>query len=537
MDPQPLSRRELLEFFGVSLAGAAAASLLGGCASASHPEWPAPAFLPLKKSNTDTLNLTEGLRYQIVLKWGDPISKTEKFGSHNDYIAYIPLVDGNPNEGLLWVNHEYVDPLFACGLSEGSDILQRHIDIQRKEVGGSIVHLKKSDAGWVVVTDSPFNKRIDGTTPIPIIAEKQVFGSNLAIGTLGNCAGGVTPWKTVLTCEENYFHFYGEVSFEGGKRQVKDGESDGHLYWSKFYPQPPEHYGWVVEVDPRSGQAKKLTALGRFAHECATTTLAADGRCVVYMGDDAANEHVYKFISAKPGSLEKGELFVADTVKGKWLPLSRERDPRLKKAFKSHTELLIRTREAAKIVNATPLDRPEDVEIDHKTKAVYVSCTNNKKTGNLFGSIMKIEEAGADPLALEFKASTFLAGGPRTGFACPDNLVFDKKGNLWMSCDVSDTNLNTGPYAPFGNNALFFIPMSGLYAGNPIRIATAPVNAEFTGPCFSPDGKTLFLSVQHPGEGSKSLSESLSHWPDGGETVPRSSVIAISGPALDKLIG
>src|SRR5690606_9138788 len=141
-----------------------------------------------------------------------------------------------------------------------------------------------------------------------------------------------------------YDNFVGEAVFENGRRQVKMGSKYGS--WLPFTKLPPEHYGWVVEVDLRTGKAKKLCALGRFAHECATCVQAPDGRTVVYSGDDTEGEHIYKFISLKPGSLEVGDLYVADTVNGRWIPLARRTDERLRKAFKDHTELLIRTREA-----------------------------------------------------------------------------------------------------------------------------------------------------------------------------------------------
>ncbi len=165
---------------------------------------------------------------------------------------------------------------------------------------------------------------------------------------MGNCAGGVTPWGTVLTCEENYSNFVGEAIYdEKGKRTIR--QVDGYLSWDKHISLPPEHYGWVVEVELTTGRAKKHTALGRFAHECATCILAEDGRTVVYSGDDAENEHVYKFIASKPGSLEQGELYVADTENGRWLPLNWKTNSALNKKFKSPLDCLIRTREPQRL--------------------------------------------------------------------------------------------------------------------------------------------------------------------------------------------
>ncbi|MCB0415899.1 MAG: DUF839 domain-containing protein, partial [Bdellovibrionales bacterium] len=195
--------------------------------------------------------------------------------------------------------------------------------------------------------------------------------------------------------------------------------------------------------------------------------------------------------------------------------------------FKDQTEVLIRTREAARIVGGTPLDRPEDVERDPRTGSMYITLTNNKPKGNFHGSILKIEEENSDSGSMQFKASTFLVGGKDSGFSCPDNLVFDHHGDLWMASDIAGDAMGNKPYDAFGNNGLFYIPMSGPQAGEVMQVASAPKDAEFTGPCFSKDGKTLFLSVQHPGETSESIDKLTSHWPDGGSAIPKPSVIAI----------
>jgi secreted PhoX family phosphatase len=166
---------------------------------------------------------------------------------------------------------------------------------------------------------------------------------------------------------------------------------------------------------------------------------------------------------------------------------------------------------------------------------VIISLTKNKSTGNPFGSIMKLVERDGDPLSLEFSTSVFLAGGSDTGFACPDNLAFDRNGNLWMCSDIAGHSMNKDPYKEFGNNGLFYIPFSGKGAGRAHMVATAPPGAEFTGPCFAPDGETLFLSVQHPGEEVPEKMQRNSLWPGNGP-LAKPSVIAISGPKLKELL-
>ena len=299
---------------------------------------------------------------------------------------------------------------------------------------------------------------------------------------------------------------------------------------------PPEHYGWVVEVDPKSGKAQKHIALGRFAHECCTIYELEDKRVVAYTGDDSNNEHLYKFISSKPGSLKEGTLYVADVENGKWLALDWASNDKLKNKFKDQTEVLIRTREAAKILGASELNRPEDIEIDPITGHVFVSLTNNKSKNDFHGSIMKIEEDNGKFDSLTFKASTYKAGGEENGFSCPDNLAFDQAGNLWMTSDMSGHMMNKegSPYLPFKNNSLFVIPRYGKDAGKVIRVATAPTDAELTGPWFSPDGKTLFLSVQHPGEQTKDLKNPTSNWPFDEDNIPKPAVVAITGDLIEK---
>lgn len=308
------------------------------------------------------------------------------------------------------------------------------------------------------------------------------------------------------------------------------------MAWHGQFPHPPEHYGWVVEVNPITKMAKKLTALGRFAHEGALVLTALDGRHVVYMGDDTQDEHFYKFISHKPGSLEKGELYVADMSRGRWEHLSIT-NPKLKDHFLDQTDLLIRTREAAKLLGATPLDRPEGCAQDPIGKSIFINCTMNKAAGRPFGSILKVTEDQHNLLSMRFSSETFISGGEASGFACPDNMCFDARGNLWITTDIADYDLNLSPYKSFGNNGLFFMPLTGPDAGKAFRFAVAPKEAELTGPCFSLDGRTLFLSVQHPGANTRDLKQPTSHWPDGGSSLPRSAVVAITGPLLDSILG
>ncbi|KAB1159432.1 DUF839 domain-containing protein [Tenacibaculum aiptasiae] len=494
----------------------------------------------LAPSDKDDLLLTDELNYQVLIKWGDKINDKDTFGFNNDFTCFIPLDENNPKDGLLWVNHEYINPMFVSGFNYWDyENPEEHRTIEQvnKEmynVGGSIVRVRENKGVWEIVKNDPLNRRITAQTPIELNWDSPIKGKTTVIGTNSNCSGGITPWKTFITCEENYDGFWGETVYDKNNQPTHQPSDYG---WEKFYKYPPEHYGWVVEVDPLKGTAQKHIALGRFAHECCTLYELEDKRVVAYTGDDRNSEHLYKFISSKPHSLKEGTLYVADTINGKWLALDWENQPVLKNKFKNQTEVLIRAREASKLLGATELNRPEDIEIDPLTGNIFVTLTNNKEKNDYHGSILKIEEAKGEFDALTFKASAYLAGGEENGFSCPDNLAFDLSGNLWMTSDMSGSSMNREdkPYMPFKNNSLFVIPRYGKEAGKVIRVASAPKDAELTGPWFSPDGETLFLSVQHPGEQTKDIKNPTSTWPFDADNIPKSAVVAIKGNLIAKM--
>ena len=492
----------------------------------------------INPSEKDDLVLANGLHYHPIIKWGDPINKFDTFGFNNDFTCFIPLDDKNPKDGLLWVNHEYMNPLFVSEYNYRNKNQKRtkeQVDKEMYQVGGSIVRIKEENGTWNVVENDPLNRRITAKTPMKINWDSPIKGATTVIGTLANCSGGITPWKTFLTCEENYDNFYGETIYD--QNNNPQHKPSTYYNWEQFYTYPPEHYGWVVEINPKDGSSQKHIALGRFAHECCTLYELEDKRVVAYSGDDANDEHLYKFISSTPSSLKEGTLYVADTINGKWLPLDWEQQPLLKQQFKNQTEVLIRAREASKLLGATPLNRPEDIEIDPISGNILISLTNNKPKKDFHGSILKIEETNGKFDALTFSASTYIAGGKETGFTCPDNLAFDLAGNLWITSDISGSSMNKkdNQYTAFKNNALYVIPRHGKDTGNVIRVASAPKDAELTGPWFSPDGKTLFLSVQHPGEQTKDITNPTSTWPFDEDNIPKPAVVAISGDLIEKM--
>jgi len=514
-----LDRRTFLEFLCAGAAGLSLPSLAGCTTSQKKTKKKSDG---LRASTTDKLRTLPGIHHKVVIEWKDKISDHAHFGFNNDFVAFIKLPSG---EAIMMVNHESVNPTFL-GTSLDSEMRSLNdVTREQKEVGVSLVHMKKTKRGWRPKKQSKYNRRIDGTVDIPFSSGFMVAGRKSARGTLANCAGGVTPWGTFLTCEENFDQFYDVV--DRHNRQVHRPKDS--LRWSTAMNLPSEHYGWVVEIEPISGKAEKKIALGRFAHEGATTVVARDGRCVVYMGDDANSECIYKFISNTPGQLDNGTLYVLNIEAGKWIALERSMHPVLQARFKSQTEVFIYAREAAKLVGGSPMNRPEDIEIHPLTGEIFVALTNNSDAGDDHGSILKIQESENDYLSLDCALSEFLVCGPKIGLSCPDNLLFDPKGNLWITNDISGKKIEKGPYKGLGNNALFFVATSGPEAGVPVRVVEAPMDAELTGPAWSPDMTSLFLSVQHPGETTKDAHKPTSLWPNGKSPVPAVVEVSLKG--------
>ncbi len=499
---------------------------------------PGPKFKSVEPSGADRLILPAGYRYDLVASYGDPLGTSgpmgpETFGYDNDFLAYFPmnaLRGGNePHHGLLWVNHEYLSPMLVSGVPKGEKRTPEMLRQEHQCVGGSVIEVKREAGKWKHILGSKNTRRFTADYP-----EFHVTGPVAAVkprmkGTLANCSGGRTLWSTALSGEENY-HLFNAPMFPA-------------LNWGAVPEMAirEDEFGWIIEVDPFGElPPKKHTALGRFAHENASLRLGQNGHLVVYMGDDANDQYLYKFVSAekydpkasraaRSGLLEKGTLYAADFMKGIWIPLDPQRTPALKTAgFKSPADVAMRTREAAKAAGATPIDRPEDCEVNPIDGSVYVALTNNTTHGNAYGQIVRLVEKNDDAEATSFRYEIFLAGGPQSGLAAPDNLAFDAKGNLWVGTDISSYAIGKGIYDSFGNNGLFMVPTVGVAAGTAHQFASGPVECELTGPWFNENFDTLFLSVQHPGEETTDLNQPTSRWPS-GKGLPKPAVVAITG--------
>jgi len=537
-----MDRKTFLSYLGTGAAALAAASaglgVLDGKASAAsatanhlfgfNTNRVSGYFDPIEATTEDNLVLPANFKYDVVAAYDDVINPAgERFGSGCDYNAFFPI-DGSNVRGLLVNNHEYTT-IFQLGPVEGDKMTKEQLDKSLYYQGMSVIEVYRDEKGvWKMDAGSSYARRINGYTKFELTGPARgipaLKGATAVTGTFANCSGGVTLWNTVLSCEENF----AETAAASGL--------------------PDTHYGWVVEVDPfDKAYLKKHTALGRFNHENTAMGLAADGRVVVYMGDDKKDACVYKFVSkgkynkalgrANAALLEDGTLYAANLKTGKWVPVTLEEvlkaakdKPELKLKFASQGDVVTYCQEAATLVGGTPTDRPEDIEISPFDNTVFICHTNNDSHGNIHGHITRIFEAGNDLGALEFDFEIFAAGGRQSGFSSPDNLAFDSNGHLWVVTDISSSSQNKGVHKSFMNNGLFVIPTSGPDKGKALQFASGPVECELTGPFFTPDEQTLFLSVQHPGENTKDLKNPTSTWPHRpGEKMARCAVVAISG--------
>ncbi len=497
----------------------------------------------------------------------------------------------NATRALLAINHEYTDD----GLLHPDGVKTWTADKVRKSQlahGVSVIEVRREGGRWNVVRPSNLARRITAQTPMRVSGPAAGHAllrtaadpsGTRVLGTVNNCAGGYTPWGTYLTCEENFNGYFANAgSIPAEQRRYGISARGAGYRWqehdSRFdagaNPNEPNRFGWVVEIDPYDPQSVpvKRTALGRIKHEGAMVTLAKDGRVVVYMGDDERFEYIYKFVSARaydPANreanrslLDEGTLHVAffnDSGSGTWIALRQgENGLTAANGFASQAEILVRTRQAADFVGATRMDRPEWAAVHPATKDVYVTLTNNDRRGgdgqpgvnavnprgaNVFGHIVKWTEHGSDAAAERFAWTHFVLAGDaahpdpaRRGnikgdsFGSPDGLWFDARGVLWIQTDVSTSVLNKGDYARIGNNQMLAADVS---TGEIRRFLTGPAGCELTGCVMAPDGRSLFVNIQHPGEPASERTDparvrGVSNWPDfRPDGRPRSATLMI----------
>lgn len=585
-----------------------AAALASSCAistqestSQSRSDLNPPASLGFKELDhtiDESFSVPEGYQSQVLVRWGDaifdgveafdPRSQTAKrqlqsFGYNNDFIGFVPLPLGSQSSehGLLVVNHEYTIPeLMFPGSPKGQKLSREQVDVDIAAHGLSVVEIKQVDGVWQRVTSSQYNRRITPDTPMQITGAaagnprlQSIISKDgvHTLGTYGNCAGGVTPWGTILTGEENVDGFFsGDYkSTDEADNYERFGMFKRYKNWGEYIdrwnldknPHELLHMGWIVEIDPYDPQSKpkKRTTLGRYKHEGCNVFINDDGHVVAYSGDDQKFEYIYKFVSknkydkdnraANLDLLEEGTLYVAQFKEDgtlQWQPLVYGQGPLTEKNnFASQGDVYIDARRAADLMAATPMDRPEDVEVNPVTGKVYAMLTNNSdrkaddlnpanpRPHNKHGQIIEFWPENGDHSDQRFRWELFLlAGDPKKTVAlyhpdtsdrgwlsCPDNCAFDRLGNLWICSDgAQHSGIADGMWAT---------EVSGSHRGLTKRFMRIPIGAEMCGPFFTPDSENLFCSVQHPASGS-SYDKPSTRWPDFSDDMPPRPAVMVT---------
>lgn len=607
-----LARRDVLRgALGVAaLAGIAPLALDRALAQSVSPT--RFSFKEIAAGSDEKHHVSDGYDADVLIRWGDAVlrdapafdplkqaasAQQRQFGYNNDYLGYIPMRGAaDPSaHGLLVVNHEYTNeelmfPGIGVQQSKAAAFAKMTPElagIEKAAHGGSVLEIKREAGKWRVESASNYARRIDADTPMTItgpaagherMRTKSDATGRRVNGMLNNCAGGVTPWGTWLSCEENFNgYFWGSAAGQPEEKQLKRYGAPANQYaWGKFEERfdlaresnEINRFGWVVEIDPfdPASTPKKRTALGRMKHEGAEGIVNKDGRYVVYMGDDERFDYVYKFVSegrvdpanraANMDLLDRGTLYVAKFNAdggGEWAPLVHGQGPlTAANGFASQADVLIDTRLAADALGATKMDRPEDVEANPKTGKVYVALTNNSRrteaqidkanprAANRFGHIIEMAPEDGDHAATRFKWEMLVTCGDHTvsstganfhaattkdgWFGMPDNVAVDPDGRLWVATDGNSAK------ATGRNDGIWALETEGPMRGLSKHFYRTPNGAEACGPLFTPDGQTMFIAIQHPGEGGGATFEAPStRWPDfKPDMPPRPSIVAIT---------
>lgn len=572
-------------------------------------------FTPVKPNKDDKVTVPDGYAQGVVIRWGEPIlrgapafnpdkqtakAQAGQFGYNNDFLSLLPLKSEHGRQVLV-ANHEYTDEVLMFKNYDAQNPTRQQVEIAWAAHGLSVVVVQEErrSGRLTPVTRHYLNRRLTATSEFRLTG--PAAGSDLlrtsadrtgsrVYGTLNNCAGGTTPWGTTLHGEENFNQYFANGSSPTDKR-YGIGSGATERKWERFdkrfdvaqEPNESHRFGWVVELDPYDPDStpRKRTALGRFKHEAAQPRLTADGRPVVYMGDDERFDYFYKFVSSKrmkKGNsraarehnltlLDEGTLYVAKLTgdspaaeidgtgklpndgefdgSGQWIPLATGNVSHV--PGMTADEVYVFTRLAGDKVGATKMDRPEDVEPSPRTGRVYVALTNNTDRGkpgkagadeanprnlNKHGQILELAEHWDDPASDGFAWRLFLVAGdpndPATYFSgfpkekvspisCPDNVAFDPHGNLWISTDGNQLGSHDG---------LFGVATQGERRGELKQFLTVPTGAETCGPIVQ--DRRVLVAVQHPGEvDGASVEKPASVWPDGPGKIVRPSVVAV----------
>ena len=477
-----LARRSLLKAGAVGLGalvlGSAPAATGASPASARTGEarLGRVAFGSVAANVRDAVTLPSAFTHDVVVKWGDPVtadapsfdvlaqsadSAARQFGYNCDYVGVLPLDD---SRALLVANHEYTNPslMFPAG-TYGSKAAKR---IAMASVGLSVVQIQRRSgdrrASWrrSDPATSIYNRRVTANSGFALtgpaagdrrLCTTQDPAGTTVRGTFSNCAGGTTPWGTVLSGEENfdgYFDKSGSLDPRYASSYARYGINGNGRGWQAVSPRfdltrephEPFRFGWVVEVDPfdPGSTPRKHTMLGRFKHEGANVTISGSGQAVCYLGDDERGEYIYKFVSRDrfdaSGSgaahahnmtlLTHGTLYVARFTgsgsstegydgTGQWLALTSDQQSFV--PGMSVADVLIDTRLAADQVAPTRMDRPEDIQPNPVNGRIYCALTNNVDRGRTL-PVDSVNPVGSSMVRDRIGAPLRRVGGNRHGY-------------------------------------------------------------------------------------------------------------------------
>lgn len=514
-------------------------------------------FAPAPNNNGLIPQISPDYQFQIILPWGDPIQpgglsfasryplapteQAQRIGIGHDGMWFFSI-NGSSEHGVLVLNNEFGDNSVVLGRNPGADndevqpLNLEEVRSSQHAHGVSVIEIQKINGVWQTIATNKA-RRIHVNTPVAFsgpVAGHALLNTpagNAPAGTVNNCAMGHTPWGTYLACEENFNGYFGaKNAWKPTKAQQRYGFSEtGFDYgWYKFDPRfdlsNPDYineenrFGWVVEIDPMDASRApvKKTALGRCKHEGAWVTVGRGGRVVVYMGDDERFDYIYKFVSddnwmsmrARGMSpLDHGRLYVArfnDDGTGDWLELIID-NPALAAKFADQAEVLTFARLAADALGATPMDRPEWTTVAPNGD-VFCTLTNNtrrKETNaanplapNPDGHIIKWRDSD-NHVGLTFEWDIFLlakdtrlenGGDEDWEFTDPDGLWADPDGRLFIQTD--------GGQPPGRQNQMV---VADIFSGELRRLFAGVNGDEITGITHTPDRRTMFINIQHPG--------------------------------------
>ena len=580
------------------------APLLPGCAAnpSSNPSNPSSAagapllgFKGVPVSTADAVVVPEGYVAVPIAAWGEPIGvagnmpawredasnsaadQAVQMGMHHDGINFYPLGEGAQasRHGLLVMNHEYTDDglLHTDGMKTWS---AEKVKKAQAAHGVAVIEVALgADGRWQMVRPSKYARRFTAYSPFALSGPAAGHAlmrtaadpaGRTVLGTFNNCASGSTPWGTYLSAEENFVNYFDGGDALDAHQQRWGLRKTGFYRWPEHderfdatrHPNELNRHGWIVEIDPMDPASTpvKRTALGRGSHEGATVAVTKDGRAVVYSGEDARFEYIYKFVSrdriAQGGAkanrdlLDHGTLYVAKfnaDGSGQWIALTHGQGPlTAANGFADQGEVLIKTRQASDALGATKMDRPEWIAVDKQRGEVYCTLTNNSNRGgdkqpgvdaanpranNSMGHIIRWKDDG-DFDGRSFRWNHFVLAGDKANeraeakgnvngdaFGCPDGLWMDARGVVWIQTDMSTAAMGKGDLAKLGNNVMLAAdPASGEIR----RFLTGPAGCEVTGVTTTPDGRTMFINIQHPGESPSERSDpaepgKISKWP------------------------